>query len=150
MKETSVSAFENQDFPFDELVRRLNIERGEGRNPLFDASFALQNMDTNIPAIDGLNMEPMDLDFYHAKFDLTLWAEERGNEILLALEYRTCLFHRQTAEKLLRDFNRLIHIIIESPHMQLSAIDLRTSEEIKEQERRLLELESALEMDFDL
>ncbi|MOA39953.1 Gramicidin S synthase 2 [compost metagenome] len=95
-------------------------------------------------------MEPVDLDFYYAKFDLTLWAEEKGDEILLALEYRTRLFKRQTAEKLLQDLNRLIGIIIDSPHMQLGAIDLRTSEEIKEQERRFIELEAALEMDFEL
>ncbi|SDG00906.1 amino acid adenylation domain-containing protein [Fontibacillus panacisegetis] len=150
VKETSLSALEHQDFPFDELVRRLNIARDAGRNPLFDASFALQNMDTDIPAIDGLNMEPVDLNFYQAKFDLTLWAEEKGAEILLALEYRTRLFKRQTAEKLLRDMNRLIGKIIESPHMQVGAIDLRTSEEIKEQERRFIELEAALEIDFEL
>lgn len=150
VKETAISAFENQDFPFDELVRRLNISRDAGRNPLFDASFALQNMDTEMPSINGLSMEPVDLDFYYAKFDLTLWAEEKDDEILLALEYRTRLFKRETAEKLLQDLNRLIGIIIESPHLQLGAVDLRTSEQIQEQERQFKELEAALEMDFEL
>lgn len=150
VKETAVSAFENQDFPFDELIRKLNVTRDIGRNPLFDASFALQNMDTGMPVIDGLRIEPVDLAFYQAKFDLTLWAEEADNEILLMLEYRSSLFNRQHIEKMLVDLKRLIDVIIHDPYMLLGQIDLRTNEEIEEQARRLVELEAALEMDFEL
>lgn len=150
VKETALSAFENQDYPFDELIRKLNVSRDAGRNPLFDASFALQNMDTAIPEIEGLNIKPLDLVFYRAKFDLTLWGEEAGEEILLALEYRTSLFKRRTVEKMLHDFIRIIDLIIEQPHRPLGQFDLRTTEEIEGQRRRYTELEALLEMDFDL
>lgn len=63
VKETALSAFENQDYLFDELIRKLNVSRDAGRNPLFDASFALQNMDTAIPEIDELSIKPLDLVF---------------------------------------------------------------------------------------
>lgn len=150
VKGTAISAFENQDFPFDELIRKLNVTRDIGRNPLFDASFALQNMDTGMPVIDGLRIEPVELEFYQAKFDLTLWAEEANNEILLMLEYRSRLFTRQHVEKMLDDLKRLIDFIIHDPYMLLGQIDLRTNEEKEEQARRLVELEAALEMDFEL
>lgn len=150
IKETALSAFENQDFPFDKLVRKLNVARDAGRNPLFEASFALQNMNTDMPIIDGLRIEPVDLAFYQAKFDLTLWAEEVGDEIHLLLEYRNDLFKRNTAEKMLYDLNSVIDYMIEDPHKLLGGIDLRTSEEKEEQERLLMELEAALELDFEL
>lgn len=150
VKGTAISAFENQDFPFDELIRKLNVTRDIGRNPLFDASFALQNMDTSMPVINGLSIKPVDLAFYQAKFDLTLWAEEAEDEILLMLEYRSRLYTRQNIEKMLVDLKRLIDVIIHDPYILLGQIDLRTSEEIEEQARRLVELEAALEMDFEL
>ncbi|MDQ0090105.1 fengycin family lipopeptide synthetase D [Paenibacillus anaericanus] len=150
VKETALSAFENQDFPFDKLVRKLNVARDAGRNPLFEASFALQNMNTDMPIIDGLRIEPVDLAFYQAKFDLTLWAEEVGDEIHLLLEYRNDLFKRNTVEKMLYDLNSVIDYMIEDPHKLLGGIDLRTSEEKEKQERLLMELEAALELDFEL
>lgn len=51
---------------------------------------------------------------------------------------------------MLHDFIRVIDLIIEHPHRPLGQFDLRTTEEIEEQRRRLTELEALLEMDFDL
>lgn len=150
VREKALSAFECQDYPFDELVRRLNIPREPGRNPLFDASFALQNMDLRLPEIDGLGIKPVDPAFYRAKFDLTLWAEEEENSIRLMLEYRTGLFKKETAENMLQDLKRIIEVWIDNPQMQLGGIDLRTEEEKEQQQKRMMELEAALEMDFDL
>ncbi|MOA59977.1 hypothetical protein D3C78_1847370 [compost metagenome] len=51
---------------------------------------------------------------------------------------------------MLDDLKRLIDFIIHDPYMLLGQIDLRTNEEKEEQARRLVELEAALEMDFEL
>ncbi|MDI5790336.1 condensation domain-containing protein [Bacillus licheniformis] len=39
VKETTLGAFEHQDYPFEELIEKLNIQRDMSRNPLFDAVF---------------------------------------------------------------------------------------------------------------
>ncbi|MCP4155047.1 MAG: hypothetical protein GY757_45405, partial [bacterium] len=44
VKETTLNAFDNQDYQFEELVETLNISRDASRNPLFDVMFLLQNM----------------------------------------------------------------------------------------------------------
>ncbi|HLP45258.1 MAG TPA: condensation domain-containing protein, partial [Candidatus Kapabacteria bacterium] len=40
----TLEAFENQEYPFEDLVDKLSIRRDAGRNPLFDVMFVLQNM----------------------------------------------------------------------------------------------------------
>ncbi|MNE67234.1 hypothetical protein D3C80_1628310 [compost metagenome] len=66
------------------------------------------------------------------------------------LEYRTGLFKKETAENMLQDLKRIIEVWIDNPQMQLGGIDLRTEEEKEQQQKRMMELEAALEMDFDL
>ncbi|MCP5050905.1 MAG: polyketide synthase, partial [bacterium] len=43
VRENALDAFENQDYQFDELVKRLNLTGESGRNPLFDVEFTFQN-----------------------------------------------------------------------------------------------------------
>ncbi|WP_157243996.1 condensation domain-containing protein, partial [Paenibacillus elgii] len=43
VKETSLKAFENQDYPFEALVDKLDLKRDMSRHPLFDTMFVLQN-----------------------------------------------------------------------------------------------------------
>ncbi|MCP4215030.1 MAG: amino acid adenylation domain-containing protein, partial [bacterium] len=43
IKTASIDAFENQDYPFEDLIEKLGVVRDTGRNPLFDAMLVLQN-----------------------------------------------------------------------------------------------------------
>ena len=45
VKEKTLNAYENQDYQFEELVEKLDINRDLSRNPLFDVMFALQNIE---------------------------------------------------------------------------------------------------------
>ncbi|KAF6577581.1 condensation domain-containing protein, partial [Paenibacillus sp. EKM211P] len=40
IKETTLGAFEHQNYPFEELVDKVNVARDLSRNPLFDTMFA--------------------------------------------------------------------------------------------------------------
>ncbi|MCP4149902.1 MAG: AMP-binding protein, partial [bacterium] len=43
LKENTLQAFENRDYPFEDLVDRLSVKRDTGRNPIFDVMFDLLN-----------------------------------------------------------------------------------------------------------
>ncbi|MCP4148326.1 MAG: amino acid adenylation domain-containing protein, partial [bacterium] len=45
VKEQTLKAFENQEFQFEELVEKLEINRDASRNPVFDVMFSLQSRD---------------------------------------------------------------------------------------------------------
>ncbi|MBJ8193196.1 hypothetical protein JDS79_41385, partial [Bacillus cereus] len=89
-------AYENQDYQFEELVDKLNLERDLGRNPLFDTMFVLQNIEASEVKMDGLRFMPYDSEVRISKFDLTLNAEETEDGIAFELEYATRLFKKES------------------------------------------------------
>src|SRR5699024_910339 len=58
VRQNALQAYENQDYPFDELVEKLHLERDPSRNPLFDTMFILQNGDVETRVFDQLVMRP--------------------------------------------------------------------------------------------
>ena len=57
VKERILMVFENQEYPFEELVDKLSLKRDMGRNPLFDVMFVLQNMNATVQSIpESLNL----------------------------------------------------------------------------------------------
>ncbi|HLP58706.1 MAG TPA: condensation domain-containing protein, partial [Candidatus Deferrimicrobium sp.] len=45
VKQKTLAAFENQEYPFENLVEKVVVNRDTGRNPLFDVIFVLQNIE---------------------------------------------------------------------------------------------------------
>jgi len=149
--ETTLNGLEHQDYPFDELVSKLGVPRDFGRNPLFDASFALQNIDRVRIEAEGLSIEPAELQHRSAKFDLTLWAEEsEGQGLLLTLEYRTSLFRRETGMRMQEDLATILARMADDPDGRLGDIKLLADADRREKEARLARLAQELDMEFDL
>ncbi|WP_257207177.1 condensation domain-containing protein, partial [Bacillus thuringiensis] len=58
VKETMLNAYENQEYPFEELVQKVNIKRDMSRNPLFDTMLVLQNTEDTELQIEKLVFKP--------------------------------------------------------------------------------------------
>ncbi|MGE5343722.1 MAG: amino acid adenylation domain-containing protein [Candidatus Omnitrophota bacterium] len=131
VKEKTLQAFENQDYPYDELIEHLNLNRDAGRNPLFDTMFALQNMDMAAIEIPGLKLSPCQYENNVAKFDLTLSGMERENNLLLTFEYSTALFKRETIERFTVYFKNIIDEVIENKNKnkRISEFEILTEDE---------------------
>lgn len=129
VKNNTLKAFENQDYPLDELIDKLNIQRDLSRNPLFDTVFILQNMDQKPFEMEQLTFTPYMADVNQAKFDLSLEAYEEDEEIIFSLDYCTKLFTRETIEKIAAHFIRILHAVIEQQAITLSEITMLSDEE---------------------
>ncbi|UCH94518.1 MAG: amino acid adenylation domain-containing protein, partial [Candidatus Aminicenantes bacterium] len=129
LKERALSAFENQDYPFEDLVERVVKERDQARNPVFDAAFALQNMDIPKIEIPGLTLTPFPFKHNIAKFDLTLNSTEIGDKLFFNLEYCTKLFKAQTVEQWINYFKTIVCTVIEEPAIRLADLEIITGEE---------------------
>ncbi|MGG1640083.1 amino acid adenylation domain-containing protein [Paenibacillus sp. NRS-1782] len=132
VKENALKAFEHQDYPFEELVDKLDVDRDLSRNPLFDTMFALQNLEQKDQQLEGLQLAPYPSEQNTAKFDLSLFAMEDGEQIACGLQYGTRLYKRETIERLAVHLQQLIRAVIEQPDIALSAIEMVSSQE-KEQ-----------------
>ena len=120
----TLEAFENQDYPFEELVEKVPVNRDTGRNPLFDTMFAVQNFGVSKIEIPGLKIQPVYHDARISKFDLTLTAVEKDENLLFTFEYCTRLFKRETVRRFTRYFRKVISNVIDRPGMRISGIEI--------------------------
>ncbi|MEK3918735.1 amino acid adenylation domain-containing protein [Paenibacillus sp. FSL K6-2393] len=124
VKETALGAFENQDYPFEELVERLNVKREPGRFPLFDAVFDLQNIEERDAELEGVSLKNYELDqLEEAKFDLTLFMYENEGALSGGFFYATKLFKETMIRTLTEDYLWVLSQIAENPQLELSRIE---------------------------
>jgi amino acid adenylation domain-containing protein len=120
----TIQAFENQDYPFEDLVEKLNIKRDRNRNPLFDVMFELQNVDLPGVEIPGLTVKPYPLNNNISKFDLHLTGMEARECLYFTLAYNKALFKQETVEKFAAYFKTIVTLVLEDPDKKLSQIEL--------------------------
>ncbi|WP_031463448.1 non-ribosomal peptide synthetase [Paenibacillus polymyxa] len=132
VKDNALKAFEHQDYPFEELVEKLGVDRDLSRNPLFDTMFALQNLEQTEQQLAELQLAPYPSEQTTAKFDLSLFAQEDGEQIACGFQYGTRLYKRETIERLAVHLQQLINVVIEQPEIALAAIEMVSTQE-KEQ-----------------
>lgn len=99
VRKNCIKAYENQDYQFEELIEKLNIQKDLGRNPLFDTMFMVQNNDICEMEMGDLRFIPYNFDNKTAKFDITVEVTEKNEEIRLGFNYSTRLFKRETIER---------------------------------------------------
>ncbi|MFW9336523.1 amino acid adenylation domain-containing protein, partial [Paenibacillus polymyxa] len=69
VKVRALQAYEHQDYPFEELVEKLNVKRDMSRHPLFDTMFTLQTTEEGELQLADLSFRPYGLEQTPAKFD---------------------------------------------------------------------------------
>ncbi|MDQ1350870.1 MAG: hypothetical protein QG657_1172, partial [Acidobacteriota bacterium] len=122
VKESTLKAFENQEYQYEDLVEKVSVTRDVSRNPLFDTMFALQNTGSQKIDIPGLKLVPYEYENKTSKFDLTLYVVEVEEKLLLTFEYSTKLFKRKTIERVIGYFKNMVkHIISNLPAKILEA-----------------------------
>jgi amino acid adenylation domain-containing protein len=127
VKATTLACLEHQEYPYEELVHQLRLERDAGRNPLFDVILNYRNFtksggDEVQPA--GLTFKSYAFEHTKSKLDLTLWVTQAGEQLQFDLEYATDLFSRQTVEKLADYLLNIIDGVCADPALSLADIQL--------------------------
>jgi amino acid adenylation domain-containing protein len=137
VKEKTLEVFENQDYPFENLVEKLAVERDTSRNPLFDVVFVLQDVidakdaDKKIPAKE-LQLTPVSQERTTSQFDLVLEAVEQEQGLYFSLQYYSKLFRKGTIERFIIYLKTILTTVIRHPHIKLSEIQIISWEERKQ------------------
>ncbi|MCP5108143.1 MAG: amino acid adenylation domain-containing protein [bacterium] len=129
VKTNTLAAFENQDYPFEDLVEQAGIKKDPSRNPLFDVMFMFrggQGMSAHIddiPRVEltGLKLKPYFQKAKTSKFDLTLWADDNGS---FTFEFCTKLFKKETIETYGESFKRIITSVLSGSGVKLSDMEI--------------------------
>ncbi len=129
VKTRTLGAFENQDYPFEDLVDRLVKTREPGRNPLFDVVFSYYKNDEADPekmsspgeVEAGVLNRP-------AKFDIIFTVSENKNSISISFNYNVDLFKEETVKRFFHYMGHICTVVSENPEIAL--IDIVISHEL--------------------
>ncbi|WP_155617211.1 non-ribosomal peptide synthetase, partial [Paenibacillus polymyxa] len=132
VKETTLGAYEHQNYPFEELVDKVQVSRDLSRNPLFDTMFSLQNLEDKEFELEGLKLSPYPSEYGTAKFDLSVDVTEENGGLECSFEFATALYKESTIRRLSTHFGHLLATIVSRPDAKIAGLNLLTAEE-KEQ-----------------
>ena len=130
LKSRVLASFDNQSYPYEALIDELKIPRSTSRNPLFDVWFIYQNYEKALVEQDGVSLFEWKRENKESKFDIILETSESDREIALTLTYSADLFKRETVERFITYFKRIVTAVAADSNIMLSDIILLSEEEI--------------------
>ncbi|MCP4132268.1 MAG: HAD-IIIC family phosphatase, partial [bacterium] len=123
-----LDVYGNGNYPFDKIVGDMEKILPVNRNPLFDTMMVFHNEGSeNIGAseINDINFKPLSFDRDRSTLDLKLDVfKGPDNGLDCTFEYSSGLFKPETMKGLATHFNRLLDIVLETPDILLSEIEL--------------------------
>jgi amino acid adenylation domain-containing protein len=131
VREDALGAYAHQDLPFEKLVECLGLPRDASRSPLFQVVLAV-GQPAVLPQLGGLKVEPLAVDLGVARFDLTLFVEDRQDGLELTLEYGSGLFEEATARRFLAHLEILLAAALAAPERTIADLPLVTGPEAQQ------------------
>lgn len=122
VKNQTIEAFENQEYPFDYLLEKLKISRDLSRNPLYDVLFIYQNVHLPKVELNDFNLEQHYFKNKASKLDLKIEAFEEGKNMIFIFEYNTSLFKPDTIIVFYNYFIEIIKTIINNSEKTIESI----------------------------
>ncbi len=129
IKTNTLACIRNQSYQYESLIEELKVERDTSRNPLFDIMFSYQNFTEQEVDIPGLKLSSYDKEDKVSKFDLSLIATEKNGRFTCKLAYSIDLFTKETINRFITYYKRIVTAIIENPDLRLSEICILSEEE---------------------
>ncbi|UCH96078.1 MAG: SDR family NAD(P)-dependent oxidoreductase [Candidatus Aminicenantes bacterium] len=124
VKKRTLEAFENQDYPFEDLVSKIPGKRDANRNAIFDTAFELQNVEIPTLDIPGLKIKPYEHKENLSRFDMAWVGEEIDGKLIFQVEYSTKLFKKETLECFRGYFLEILSTVIENTEIKLKDIHI--------------------------
>lgn len=124
-----LTAIDNQDYQYYEMLEELAVVRDNSRNPLFDTAFVYENSDRLMIELPELTVTGYETGSVQAKFDLMLTAAETAVGIDLIFEYCTSLFNKNSIAAFSTYYEKIINTIIAGTDISLAAITILDEKE---------------------
>ena len=107
IRENSISAIDNQSYPYNELVKKLGIS-SSNRNPLFDVMFAYQSEALPVIIFGDKEVQSLPVKLGGVKCDLNFNIVPTRDKIALTAEYNTDLFKEETINKFIKAYTSIL------------------------------------------
>src|SRR5438105_3653431 len=109
-----LEAYARQDYPFERLVRHLELDSIENRCPLFDVAMSLEDIHGFMPEVRN---------------DITIALARTENDISGVIEFNPSVFARESIEQFKNHFIQTLRRSLEDTTTPISELDIMTSDE---------------------
>ncbi|MEO1625880.1 MAG: amino acid adenylation domain-containing protein, partial [Bacteroidota bacterium] len=121
-----LDAYDHSEYPLENILEDLDVERKSDRQPLFDVLIEFLNEATtqkHLSAFPDIEFEECPMARRNSKFDLSFLFREINGHLLLDIEYRSSLFDASTIERLRDRFFCLLETITNQPKKSICQLN---------------------------
>lgn len=129
VKRQTLDAFENQDYPFDRLVEKLNVQRETTGKSLFNTMFVFQNIEFHEIRHDECTFKVKERNPGVSLYDLMLTVEDAGEQIEMHFDFKPGQFEKDTIEQITKHYVSILKSIVKQPEMTLSSVPMLSETE---------------------
>ncbi|HZU33902.1 MAG TPA: amino acid adenylation domain-containing protein, partial [Candidatus Angelobacter sp.] len=138
VRDTSLGAFANKEYPFRHLVDRLKVERDMSRMPLYQVEYLYISTESPMQQTPGMQGEiglpgfeftVFGIDRKTSPVDLQITFGESPDVLSLMFEYNTDIFEAATVNRLAHNLMSLLHTVLSEPDRPIASIPLLNQEE---------------------
>ena len=129
VRETTLSAYQHQDVPFEKLVEELQPERDLSRSPLFQVKMVLAERLGGRLQLAGLKLAGFDASAQSIKLAINLMLRDAGPVVTGSLKYAAELFDDRTARRLAGHLVRVLESASADPACRVLQLDMLSEAE---------------------
>lgn len=131
IRDNLLDVFDNQDYQFEEIVKKVAPKRDPSRNPIFNVGMVFQSMGFPELKAGDITIKPLLHPTKIARFDHLIEIVEKGTYIETRWEYRTSLFKKESIERMADHFKNILISVTANPDILLRDIELTSEIEKK-------------------
>ena len=126
VQETVLAAFEHQNVPFERLIEIIRPAQPLGRRPPFQVNFIFQRDFVKPWQRCGITFTPIPSKATGTFVDLNFFLVERKDGWRASVDVNLDVFHPETGEYFLQNFETVLETVAKDSRIPLSQIPLRT------------------------
>ncbi|SFW90893.1 condensation domain-containing protein [Chitinophaga sancti] len=152
VRDTTLSGFDHQVYPFDMLVEELGLGGDLSRSPLSDVVVILQNVRLNDEKqleMHGLEVvaETASLDISKGDLRFQFYHNEHSDVLYGNIEYNSAIFNRERIERMATHLCKLMDAVLADPDMAIDNLEYLNESEIQHSMKRTLSFNANIDED---
>jgi amino acid adenylation domain-containing protein len=122
-----LAAYDHQNLSFEHIVDLVRPNRGTGDTPIFQVMFAVDNTPPPADGAGALKLDFLPSPRVWVKYALNVTVHRDGDELDLAMEYRSDLFTHEWSEWFLGAYQRLLESSVADPTQPIGELAILTA-----------------------
>lgn len=127
-----LTAYNNQDAPIEEIVKKTHPDRDLSVQPLIQTMCVLHNTPVLDISMDGIEASEFDFKLSLTRVDISLGLQERKGAIFAYFEYDSDLFNSEFIKEFARHYCNILNYFLDNQVSNISSISMLSEHEIKQ------------------